>query len=368
MRFHLPGSGATRRTFLLTLAAALVVVASLTLPVPYVIVSPGPTFNTLGEYSGEPIVNISGVTTYPTDGELDITTVRERGGPYGPLTVAEAVIAALGSSSVVVPSELLFPPGVSSEQQRERSRAEFTAAQTNAVAAALDSLDIPVTEQPIIAEVNEDGPASEVLQAGDLLVLVAGQPATSTESVVQQVRGTPPGTVVPIVVDREGEQQEVEVTLAPASDNPEQGRIGVVLRSVYSGPFEVDFSLSGIGGPSAGLVFALAIVDELTPGELTGGRSIAGTGTISPTGEVGAIGGVAQKMLGAQRAGAELFLAPEANCDAVIGAVPEGLVVAAVDTLAQAQEAISVYLAGGTPRGCEATGGGTPAEASAPVR
>lgn len=364
MNLRLPGSAATRRTFLLTTAAALAVVASLTLPVPYVIVSPGPTFNTLGEYAGEPIVEITGATTYPTDGALDITTVRERGGPYGPLTVVEAVVAALGSASVVVPGELLFPPGVTSEQQREASRAEFTAAQTNAVAAALNSLDIPVTEQPIVASVDPDGPARDVLRAGDLLVSVGGQPATSTQAVVQQVRGTAPGTVVPVVVDREGQQQQLEVTLTSAADNPDQGRVGVVLRSVYSGPFEVDFSLSGIGGPSAGLVFALAIVDELTPGELTGGRSVAGTGTISPTGEVGAIGGIAQKMVGAKRAGAELFLAPRDNCDAVLGSVPEGLVVAAVDTLSEAEEAIAVYLAGETPAGCEVAVTEPPAEAA----
>ena len=361
MKLRPPGSAAARRTFVLTLLAALAVVGSLILPVPYVIVSPGPTFNTLGDYGGEPVVEISGVTTYPTDGELEITTVRERGGPYGPLTVAEAVIAALGSSSVVVPDELLFPPGVSSDEQRERSRAEFTAAQTNALAAALNSLDIPVSEQPIIAEVSADGPASGVLEVGDLLVSVAGTPASSTELVVQQVRATAPGTTIPIVVDREGTDQEVSVTLAAAPDDPTQGRIGVVLRSVYSGPFEVDFSLSGIGGPSAGLVFALAIVDELTPGDLTGGRNIAGTGTIDPNGDVGAIGGVAQKMVGAQRAGAELFLAPRDNCDAILGAVPEGLVVAAVDTLAEAQESISVFINGGTPPSCQAVPGQTAA-------
>ena len=345
------------------MTAAAAVLAAISLPVPYVIVSPGPTFNTLGEYAGEPIVDISGVTTYPPTGELDITTVRERGGPYGPLTVGEAVWAALGSSSVVVPSELLFPPGVSSAEQRERSQAEFTAAQSNAVAAALNSLDIPVTEQPIVADVGEDSPAQGLLEPGDVVLSVAGQPASSTEAVVQQVRATPPGTVVPVVVERDGSPQEVQITLAAAPDDPAAGRVGVVLRSVYSGPFEVDFSLSGIGGPSAGLVFALAIVDELTPGDLTGGKPIAGTGTITAEGQVGAIGGVAQKMIGAQRAGAELFLVPKANCDAVVGAVPEGLTVAAVDTLDEARAAIDVYVAGDTPPACPADSAEAPTEA-----
>ena len=136
-----------------------------------------------------------------------------------------------------------------------------------------------------------------------------------------------------------------------AGESP-AGRVGVVLRSVYSGPFEVDFSLSGIGGPSAGLVFALAIVDELTPGDLTGGTPIAGTGTINAEGEVGAIGGIAQKMIGAERAGAELFLAPAANCDAVVGAIPEGMTVAAVSTLDEARAAIDTFVAGGTPPQC----------------
>ena len=357
------GSRGARRTLVLTLLAAAGVLAAISLPVPYVIVSPGPTFNTLGDYAGEPIVDISGVTTYPPTGELDITTVRERGGPYGPLTVGEAVWAALGNSSVVVPSELLFPPGVSSAEQRERSQAEFTAAQSNAVAAALNSLDIPVTEQPIVAGVGEDSPAKGLLESGDVVLSVAGQPASSTEAVVQQVRATPPGTVVTVVVERGGSPQEVQITLGAAPDDPSAGRVGVVLRSVYSGPFEVDFSLSGIGGPSAGLVFALAIVDELTPGDLTGGKPIAGTGTISADGQVGAIGGIAQKMIGAQRAGAELFLAPKSNCDAVVGAVPDGLTVAAVDTLDEARAAIDTFVAGGTPAGCPANSSADGAQA-----
>lgn len=363
MKSLVPGSKGARRTFFLTLAAAGTFLAAITLPVPYVIVSPGPTFNTLGEYAGEPIVAISGVTTYPPSGELDITTVRERGGPYGPLTVGEAVVAALGNSSVVVPSELLFPPGVSSAEQRERSQAEFTAAQSNAVAAALNSLDIPVTEQPIVAGVGEDSPAKGLLEPGDVVISVAGQPATSTEAVVQQVRATAPGTVIPVVVERDGATEEVQITLVAAPDDPNAGRVGVVLRSVYSGPFEVDFSLSGIGGPSAGLVFALAIVDELTPGDLTGGTPIAGTGTITAEGEVGAIGGIAQKMIGAQRAGAELFLAPKANCDAVVGAVPDGLTVAAVETLDEARAAIETFTSGGTPPACPADNADAPAEA-----
>lgn len=354
-----------RRTrLLLVIAAGVAVFGALLMPVPYVILSPGPVFNTLGDFGGEQIVEISDTTTYPTTGRLDMTTVRERGGPYGPVPLIEATLAALGGDSRVVPEELVFPPGVTSQQSREQGAAEFTAAQSNAVAAALNSLEIPLTEEALIARVEEDGPAWGVLEIGDVVVSAEGQPVRSSGELVEIVRSTAPGTELPLEVRRDDQLDVVTVTLAANPDDPEQGRLGVLVRSVFEGPFPIEFSLGGVGGPSAGMMFALAIVDELTPGDLTAGTPIAGTGTIDPQGNVGPIGGIEQKMVGARSAGATLFLAPEANCDAVTGSVPNGLTVAAVSTLAEAQTAIADFAAGRTPRGCPAlddTGGTTEA-------
>lgn len=342
-----------RRTRLLLIVAAVVAVfGALLLPVPYVILSPGPVFNTLGDYAGEEILQIDGTTTYPTTGQLDMTTVRERGGPYGPVPIAEAVLAALGGESRVVPEDLVFPPGVTSQQSREQGAAEFTAAQSYAVAAALSSLDIPVTEEALIARVEEDGPAWGVLEIGDIVLAADGQPVTSSSQFVEIVQAGTPGTDLSMRVRREDQEESLTVTLGENPDDPSQGRLGVLVRSVYQGPFPIEFSLGGVGGPSAGMMFALAIVDELTPGELTGGESIAGTGTIDPEGNVGAIGGIEQKMIGARSTGATLFLAPESNCDAVSGSIPNGLTVAAVSTLDEAKAAIAAFSSGEVPRGC----------------
>jgi Lon-like protease len=341
-----------RTRLLVFIAAGVALFGALLMPVPYVILSPGPVFNTLGEFGGEDILAISGTTTYPPTGQLDMTTVRERGGPYGPLTALEAVLAALGSRSRVVPEELVFPPGVTSQESRERGAAEFTAAQSNAVAAALGSLDIPVSEEALVAQVDSDGSAAGVLEIGDVIVTISGAQVTSTEQVVNTVRATPPGSTLDVVVRRDGQDTQLALPVGESPEEPGQGRIGVLLRSVYEGPFPIEFSLGGIGGPSAGMMFALAIIDELTPGDLTGGTTIAGTGTIDPQGNVGAIGGIQQKMIGAREAGATLFLAPESNCDAVTGAVPNGLTVAAVSTLQDAQDAIVEFSEGRTPRAC----------------
>jgi len=333
---------------------ALVVLVCLVVPVPYVIVSPGPVFNTLGDIDGAPIITIEGATTYPTDGALDMTTVRERGGPYGPLTVAEAVVAALGSSSLVVPTEVLFPPGATDEETRARGAVEFLASQSNAVAAALGELGQPVGESPIVASVDPAGSAGQTLRTGDVVRAVDGAPVDGVQAFIDRVRQTSPGSELALELEREGDTITVDVPVGASPDDPGQGQLGVSVRPLFTAPFTIDFELSGIGGPSAGLIFALALVDELTPGQLTAGRQVAGTGTISPDGTVGAIGGVVQKMIGARRDGAELFLVPVANCEAVVGNEPEGLTVAAVENLDDAIEAMDQFSQGQTPTGCAA--------------
>jgi PDZ domain-containing protein len=120
----------------------------------------------------------------------------------------------------------------------------------------------------------------------------------------------------------------------------------VLLRYEFKFPFQVEISLDKVGGPSAGMMFALGIVDSVTPGNLTGGRHIAGTGTITPEGAVGPIGGIGQKMLAARDSGATMFLAPAANCEDVVGHVPDGLLVVKVETLADATDAVKRLASG----------------------
>jgi Lon-like protease len=329
------------------------IMMSMTLPVPYVIVSPGPVFNTLGEYRGEQIVQISGTQTYPTDGEINMTTVSERGGPYGPLTVGEAVVAVFNSTMAVIPRELLFPPDLDNEQSKQRSAADFDEAQSNATAAALGKLDIPVVTHPMVTSVVTDGPAQDVLEPGDIVLSVAGTPVTAAAEVVVAVQAKQPGETLPMVVSRDGEEVPVEVPVGANPTTPERSYLGVTLQPHYEAPFDLEFTLEGVGGPSAGLVFSLAILDELQPESLTGGDVIAGTGTIDPDSKVGPIGGIGQKMVAAKDAGAVLFLAPRANCDTVRTSTPDGLPVAAVDTLDEALTALADHRAGRPPRGCD---------------
>lgn len=349
-----PRTSRARAMVVASVIAVIGIVASMTLPVPYVIVSPGPVFDTLGEFRGEQIVQISGTTTYPTDGELNMTTVSERGGPYGPLTVGEAVVAVFNSTMAVIPREFLFPPGLNNEQSKQRSAADFDEAQSNAVAAALGELDIPVTTHPMVTALATDGPADGVLEPGDILLEVDGQPVTAAAEVVTAVQATAPGQVLPMVVSRDGEELALDVPVGTNPEAPQRSYLGVTLKPHYEAPFDITFSLEGVGGPSAGLVFTLAIIDELQAESLTGAEVIAGTGTIDPDGKVGPIGGIGQKMVAARDAGAVLFLAPRANCDTVRTSTPQGLEVAAVDTLDDALAALADHRAGKPTTGCDA--------------
>ena len=110
--------------------------------------------------------------------------------------------------------------------------------------------------------------------------------------------------------------------------------------------------MTGVGGPSAGTMFAIGIIDKLTPGALTEGKVIAGTGTISPDGKVGEIGGIQQKLIGARNAGAVLFLAPQSNCQDVIDHIPDGLTVASIATLSEAMTAINAFNTGAKVNPC----------------
>ena len=327
-------------------AAALGVATALTLPVPYVIISPGPVFNTLGEYRGNQVVEITGTATYPTNGELDMTTVRERGGPYGPLTAVEAVVAYVRDQSAVLPRELIFPEDESSQQSKDRSAADFDTAQSNAVAAAMGELGITVSESPLVVSVIADGPSDGILEPEDVILTVAGQSVSTSQAAVDAIRAQPVGTAIPLTVQRDDVVVDVEVVSEPNPTDPAVSYLGVSLQPAYEAPFDITFALDGVGGPSAGLIFSLAIIDQLTPDDLTAGQQIAGTGTISPTGEVGAIGGIKQKMIAAKDSGAVLFLAPQANCDQVAGNEPDGLTVAAVATLDDAMTALADFHAG----------------------
>ena len=351
--------GPRARALIVSAVALVVLVAvALVLPVPFVKLAPGPTFNVIGENDGKPVLSITGTETFPVNGQLDMTTVLESGGPRGGLTFVDAIASWFKPADAVVPRELIYPDDVTGEQVKARQSGLFNLSESNAVGAALNFLQRPAKTMLIVTSVTTDSPAFDRLQIGDEIRSVDGVPVEKAEQVVDAVRSKPVGTTFRFVVGRQVDgadtEETIEVTSAENPDNPGTPFVGVQIGPLYQPDFSVDFALKDIGGPSAGLMFALGIIDTLTPDSLTAGRHIAGTGTIEPDGTVGPIGGIRQKLAAARDAGAELFLMPASHCDEATGHVPDGLTVAAVGTLGEAVEAIRAWVGGGTPVGCPA--------------
>jgi PDZ domain-containing protein len=343
----------TRRSRRITLAVVgpllvLLVVLAALLPVPYLVLSPGPVFNALGTVDGTPVVVVDGAKTFETDGSLDVTTVYELGGPGSRLSLLGAVKAWLSPTSSVVPRELFYPDNTSPADSTQRSVEEMELSQQTSVAAALRLLDKPVRTVVAVGSVLADSPAEGTLRAGDVFLEVDGVPVKTAAQVRRLISDRTPGDDVDLVMRRDGQRLNLTVATAASPDDPERAIVGVVPTLVYVSPIDVKISLGDVGGPSAGLMFALSIVDKLTPGALTDGRAVAGTGTIDANGGVGAIGGIEQKMSGAADDGAELFLAPYSNCSDVIGNIPDGLVVVPVHTLKEAVDTVEAFAAGGT--------------------
>ena len=160
------------------------------------------------------------------------------------------------------------------------------------------------------------------------------------------MRTVPAGSHMTLTIERDGEQQDISFDSVAASQGEPGSKLGIYLSVAPTLPVDIAFNLEGIGGPSAGMMFSLGIIDRMTPGDMTGGNAVAGTGTMSYDGRVGAIGGIAQKMWGAHDDGAQWFLAPADNCSDVVGHVPDGLHVVSVSTRDEAVTALSSIASG----------------------
>ncbi|MHB1066801.1 MAG: YlbL family protein [Candidatus Nanopelagicales bacterium] len=330
--------------------------AAFLLPVPFVKLAPGPTFNVIGEQDGEPVIQISGAETFPTTGSLDMVTVLESGGPRGGLVFVDALASWLDPNDAVVPRELIFPDDETGEEVDRRQAISFSTSQSDAIAAAMDYLDRPIESAVAVTTVYSASPAAGVLEPADRLLTVDGVAVAAPAQVAELVRGKPIGTTFAIGIERDGQQRVVEVTSAANPDDASIPFIGIGVGEVYSAGFPIAFTLEDVGGPSAGLMFATGIVDKLTPDDLAQGNHIAGTGTIAPDGTVGPIGGIRQKLAGARASGATLFLMPAQHCDEAAGHVPDGLTVVPIETLADGIEAIQAYVAGQPVGSCPAAG------------
>ncbi|MFD4293085.1 PDZ domain-containing protein [Rhodococcus sp. NPDC058505] len=336
---------------MLTLVAALVPVAALlglgtVVQVPFVALGPGPTFNTLGEVEGKPVIDIEGTELDPTSGNLNMTTVSVRDG----LTIFDAFGFWLSGRHGLVPREEVYPADRSRDEVQQENAADFAQSEESAELAALHFLDLPVALE--ISDVADDGPSHDLLRVGDRIVSVDGVPVQTVGDVQRAVADLAPGTVAPIVVDRDGGPVTVPVTLGARPGHTEVGYLGVTPTEIPEVPFTVDFNLAEVGGPSAGLMFTLAVIDKLSPGELNGGGFVAGTGTIDSDGDVGPIGGIQYKLIAAREAGATTFLVPSKNCDEAAQRTPDGLRLVRVDDLTGAVDALDSLNAGGDAPSC----------------
>ncbi|MEU4576842.1 PDZ domain-containing protein [Nonomuraea sp. NPDC023979] len=321
--------------------------------VPYVVLSPGPTENTLGEVDKKPVITISGRETYPTSGSLRLVTVAYQGGPNSKIDLLTALRGWIDPSVAVVPQETIFAPDRTQKQVEEENVAEMTSSQDNATAAALNELKIPYSTVISVRTVQKGQPADGKLKVGDKITAVDGRPMVDVEEVGKAVREHKPGEPVTFTVTRGDDQ--LDVTLQTAKGEQGQSRVGVTMQREYKFPFDVDINVGDVGGPSAGLMFSLGILDKLTKGELTGGKQIAGTGTITPEGQVGPIGGIAQKMVGARKAGATVFLTPAGNCAEAVKGAPDGLRLVKAETLHSAVQALDALRTGkGKVPSCDA--------------
>jgi Lon-like protease len=327
--------------------AGLLSLTAVALPTPYIVESPGPTFNTIGEHDGSPVITVDGARTYPTDGALDLTTVYVSGPPTGWTTFLDVVGSWADPTQTLIPSELVYPSGTTSEEVTEENDLAMTTSQNWAVAAALENLQIDYRQELFVADFAPESQATGVLRAGDQLVSAGGVEVTGLEGLKDQLNQSA-GQPVDLGIVRDGAGNTVQVPVYPGPDG--SWLLGVYLDSDFEFPVDVTISLEDVGGPSAGMMFALGIIDEMTPGAMTGGQHIAGTGTIDPDGTVGEIGGIVQKVAGAREAGAEHFLAPAGNCEVLAGRVPEGIDVYAVGTLGEARSAVEALGKGQAPR------------------
>ncbi|GAA1077629.1 YlbL family protein [Tsukamurella strandjordii] len=300
--------------------------------VPYVAVGPGDTADTLGDYKGKQVVTVKGLPVHRPAGQLRFTTVA--------VTDGLNLYGALGmwlKGNQLAPRDAYYRPGQSREQIEEGNREQFVGSESSATVAALRYLKVPTAIG--VTGLVKGGPSDGKLRSGDVLQAVDGAPVAAPDTVSKAIEGKKAGDTVTLSVLRADGPAQVPVVLADKDGKP---RLGVLVGQVPADPkVEVGFGVDQVGGPSAGLMLTLGIIDMVEPGDLTGGRVVAGTGEIGSDGAVGPIGGISHKLEGAKRDGATVFLVPARNCAEAKTSPPADLQLVKVDNLDGAITALS---------------------------
>lgn len=292
------------RLGLYTALVGALVTGSFVVQLPLLTFHPGPTPDVAK------VLVVDG-PTYPSAGSMHMTTIQAR-----PATLVRALLGWINRDVAVVPREAVYEPGKSVEEIVEENATQMDQSGLYAAISAYRVLDLlGPAEGALVVATLRDSPAAKVLEAGDVIVRVDGQPVTAHDELKAITSSRNVGDQVRIAFRRDGEEQEVPISLVrdtTARKGERKGPvIGISVITSFKMPYEVKLDPQNIGGPSAGLMFSLSIVDRLNAEDLTHGHVIAGTGTIDAEGNVGAVGGVAQKVEAAERIHARYFLAPK---------------------------------------------------------
>jgi len=298
------------RSGLASAGLAVVVVAALSVPMPFVEYQPG------GATPIAPLVSIDGAEVTPLDGETALLTVR-----LSRPSAVQLLAAAIDGERDLLPIARIYPSGVDRQVQLQRERERFSRQfeVAAAVGAAAAGVPLEIITAVVVREVADDGPSAGRLAPGDVVLSVDGEPLTSGAALAELVRGTPAGVPLILRIDHQGVERDQPITpeTVPGSDAP---RIGVVVQTAVDElvlPIDIELTPGlRIGGPSAGLMIGLTVYDLLSPEDLLRGRRVAGTGTLDVDGAVGAVGGVAEKTLAAIAAGYDVLLVPSADAPA----------------------------------------------------
>lgn len=326
-----------------TVMLIVLVVLAWNVKVPYVELGPGPTWDTLGKDNGKDIISISGAPATSSAGQLRMTTV----GVVDDISLWQALTGWVSGNDSVVPREVVYPPDKTTDQINQQNAEDFQQSENSATVAALRELGYPVIVA--VDQITDGGAAVGKLQSGDIVTSVDGTPVTSGSKLTELIRAKPAGTALTIGYTRGGVSATASVTSKDDSGTP---RIGISIKESQPSPITVNIALANVGGPSAGLMFALGIIDKVEPADLTGGLKIAGTGEIDENGNVGVIGGIDHKMVAAKRDKATVFLVPAGNCAEALDHQVKGLQLVKVTTLDSALAELTTLRAHGTPTPC----------------
>lgn len=319
----------------------------ISLAVPYAAEGPGPTFNTLDDVDGAPVVDIKGAPLDPTAGNLNMTTVAVTTG----MTLPQLIGMWAFSDATIVPLDQVIPQHLTREEVDTRNKEEFTNSEALATMAALRYLNLPL--EVTVADVMPDSPAEDLLKKGDAIRAVNGTKVTEPQEVQKIVQEAKPGSTITLSVLRGKRSITVPVGVEENPHNKESSYLGVYLTSSSATGIDVHFNLNEVGGPSAGLIFALAVIDKLSPGQLNGGKFVAGSGTIDESGKVGAIGGIEHKVAAAHSAGAQLFLSPADNCSEAVSQDHGDMTIVSVTSLEEAIAQMKAFSEGKPLKTCQ---------------